>query len=116
MQTEVLIALITSLLTFAGVVILALNQYRMNKTQAGLNEASAYKLQSDVVQTLIERALALNKQELDTIKMVNEELRTQVKDQSVIIEGHVLEIARLENVIMGLEKDFRECKKKLGLM
>ena len=110
---------ITAVISLVGVLILGIIDLVKSRKNAELQGVSAEEKKQNMLQALIDKSMELNKQEFDTMKQVNEELRkqiTELKDQVVTlhqtIELQTIDIARLENVIIDLQKELRFYKKE----
>jgi hypothetical protein len=116
METAIIVAIISSVLSLIGVLSLGAMQYVNWKAMAKVNIKTVDKLQADITASLIDKAMTLNKQEFDTIKQVNDELRKKADEQAELIKFQAEQIVLLENKVVELEKDLEMCKRKVGLI
>ena len=72
--------IIAGLLTFAGIVVTNTLQFFYNKRKAS----------SDLITTMLEQAMKLNKQELDMVRELNKELDIKIDKLEVKIENPLL--------------------------
>jgi hypothetical protein len=96
---------IAAVLSLIGVLVLGLIELLKSRGANKLNLSTAEKINQDKLMALVDKAMELNKQEFDTMKQVNEELRKQVEDLRHTTEAQLIEIARLENVIVDLKEE-----------
>jgi ABC-type bacteriocin/lantibiotic exporter with double-glycine peptidase domain len=104
-------SLLLAIGSIIGVVALAILQF----SQAKVNSKTAKKVDIDIAAALIDKAMALNKEEYATIKDINEQLRKRIDEQEKIIEAHEEEIAKLKAELCDVEEDLRICKAKVGI-
>jgi len=94
---------IAAALSLVGVLVLGIIDLVKSRRAAEFTGVSTEEKKQNMMQALIDKAMELNKQEIETIKTVNDELRKQSEEQIRTIEAQTMEIARLENVIHEFE-------------
>jgi|WetSurSiteA1Bulk_404760.scaffolds.fasta_scaffold01606_9 hypothetical protein len=103
---------IAAILSLIGVLILGIVDLVKSRNNAEFQGVSSEEKKQNMIQALIDRSLELNKQEFETMKQVNDELRKQLEDHNRTIEVQIMEIARLENTIVDLQEASEGKEKK----
>ena len=111
METTVIVALVGLGGTVVGSIITALFQFRLTKAQAK-------KIEIEPSTMLLDRALSINKQDMDNLRGVNKDLidLIKLKDSQLkeLVEENTLLQMQLDeerNKRMKLEQDIADCLK-----
>ena len=97
------VTLITGIFTLVGIIITNILQYINTRK----------KNNADLVNQLLEQALKLNKQELDTIRGFNKDLEEKVNRLEQRIANRDSEIERLKVHMDALEKENNSLRREL---
>ena len=99
MNPEIILALVT----IAGNILLAIFQFRQTKANAKKTETESNVL-------LLDKALAMNKQEIENFRLINQDLMKHIETEKVETERLKKELEIKDALIKQQEKEISELK------
>jgi len=94
---------ILAIITIAGNILLALFQFRQTKANAKKTETESNVL-------LLDKALAMNKQEIENFRIINQDLMKHIETEKVETERLRKELEIKDALIKQQEKEISELK------
>jgi len=94
---------VLALITIAGNILLALFQFRQTKANAKKTETESNVL-------LLDKALAMNKQEIENFRIINQDLMKHIETEKVETERLKKELGIKDALIKQQEKEISELK------
>ena len=94
---------ILAIITIAGNILLALFQFRQTKANAKKTETESNVL-------LLDKALAMNKQEIENFRLINQDLMKHIETEKVETERLRKELEIKDALIKQQEKEISELK------
>jgi len=94
---------ILAIITIAGNILLALFQFRQTKANAKKTETESNVL-------LLDKALAMNKQEIENFRIINQDLMKHIETEKVETERLKKELEIKDALIKQQEKEISELK------
>jgi len=94
---------VLALITIAGNILLALFQFRQTKANAKKTETESNVL-------LLDKALAMNKQEIENFRIINQDLMKHIETEKVETERLKKELETKDALIKQQEKEISELK------
>lgn len=95
--------IILALITIAGNILLAIFQFRQTKANAKKTETESNVL-------LLDKALAMNKQEIENFRIINQDLMKHIETEKVESEKLKKELETKDALIKELQKEISELK------
>ena len=94
---------VLAIITIAGNILLALFQFRQTKANAKKTETESNVL-------LLDKALAMNKQEIENFRIINQDLMKHIETEKVETERLKKELEIKDALIKQQEKEISELK------
>ena len=94
---------VLALITIAGNILLALFQFRQTKANAKKTETESNVL-------LLDKALAMNKQEIENFRIINQDLMKHIETEKVETERLKKELETKDALIKQQEKEISELR------
>lgn len=94
---------VLAIITIAGNILLALFQFRQTKANAKKTETESNVL-------LLDKALAMNKQEIENFRIINQDLMKHIETEKVETERLKKELETKDALIKQQEKEISELK------